>query len=120
MSDGPLRLRPALPADLPQLEAWCATLSPAERPPFIAATLAEFEQSPARGALLIVEDGGREAGFVVLARLWSNRARGEIAVLDDVLVEPSVDAALLRHEVEAHVRELGIDTLLDRSANGVL
>jgi len=113
VSDGPLRLRPALPADLPQLEAWCATLRPGERPPFIAATLAEFEQSPARGTLLIVEDGGHEAGFVVVARLWSNRARGEIAVIDDVLVEPSLDAALLRYEVAAYAKGLGIDDVRD-------
>jgi hypothetical protein len=109
VSDAPLRLRPAVPADLPQLEAWCATLRPDERPPFIAATLAEFEQSPGRGTLLIVEDSGHEAGFVVLARLWSNRTRGEIAVLDDVLVEASIDAELLRHEVESYAKRLGID-----------
>ncbi|MDP6951977.1 MAG: hypothetical protein QGF53_04375 [Alphaproteobacteria bacterium] len=116
MSEGPLRLRPATPADLPQLEAWCATLRPDERPPFIAATLAEFEQAPARGTLLIVEDGDREMGFVVLSRLWSNRARGEIAVFDDVLVEASVDAELLRHEVETYAKGLGIDQVTD-SAN---
>ena len=111
MSNSPLWLRPAVPADLPQLEAWCATLRPDERPPFIAVTLAEFEQSPARGVLLIVGDGERETGFVVLVRHWSNRACGEIAVIDDVLVEPAVDVVLLRKEVEAHVKGLGINDL---------
>ncbi len=120
MSDGPLRLRPARPADLAQLEAWCATFRPDDSPPFVAVTLSEFETSPGRGALLVVDDGGRETGFVVLARLWSNRLRGEAAVLDDMVVEAATDRALLRHEIAAHARALGITALFERRPDGTL
>ena len=120
MSEDPLRLRPARPADLPQLEAWCATLRPDDTPPFVAVTLSEFEKSPGRGALLIVEDGTRETGFVVLARLWSNRLRGEAAILDDMVVDPATDRALLRHQIASYAESLGITTLFERRADGTL
>jgi len=112
-AEGPLRLRPAMPADLPQLEAWCHTLRAADSPPFIAATLAEFTESPARGFLLVVVDGERECGFAVVSLVWSNRARGETALIDDVLVEPGTDHDLLRLEIARFLRAHGIDRLGD-------
>jgi len=115
-----LALRPARPGDLPQLEAWCHQLRPGERPPFIAATLAEMAEHPGRGTLLIVEDAGAERGFVVIAGLWSNRLRGEVAVIDDWLVDPGLDDDLLLFEAARHARAQGARAVLVRGPDGAL
>ena len=118
--DARFRLRNATPADLPQLEAWCLTHRPDDTPPYIAVTLSEFVATPARGFLLIVHDGPAERGFVVVARLWSNRLRTEIAVIDDCVVDDATDRDLLRHEIARFVTAQGIGPLLVRRDDGTL
>lgn len=118
--DAPLRLREAKPEDLSQLEAWCHAHRPAETPPFIAVTLSEFVASATRGFLLIVVEGGRERGFVVVSRLWSNRSRDEAAVVDDCVLEPGIDVDLVRHEIARFVKLRGISRLFFRGEDGAL
>ena len=119
-SDCPLRLRDATPSDLPQLEAWCLAHRPDDTPPFVAVTLSEFVAASSRGFLLIVVDGSVERGFVVVSRLWSNRMRGESAVIDDIITDEMIDLELLRHEVRRFVLTRGIDQLLARGEDGTL
>lgn len=118
--DEPFRLRDATPADLPQLEAWCLGYRPGDAPPFIAVTLSEFVAASSRGFLLIIIDGPVERGFVVVSRLWSNRLRGETAVIDDFIVDDKTDLDLLRHEVKRFVKVRGIGDLLSRGDDGAL
>ena len=119
-ADTRLGLRDAVPADLPQLEAWCHAVRPDEAPPYIAVTLAEFADAPKRGFLLIVQDGDHDLGFVVLSRLWSNRGRGDAVVLDDRVLTATVDDELLRHELRRHVAAHGIAVMIERGADGTL
>ena len=119
-TDTRLGLRAAVPADLPQLEAWCHAVRPDEAPPYVAVTLAEFAEAPKRGFLLIVQDGDRDVGFVVLSRLWSNRGRGDAVVLDDRALTAPIDADLLRHELRRHVATHGIIDIIERGADGTL
>ena len=119
-SDGPLGLRAAGPEDLAQLEAWCHALGGGAGPPFVSVTLSTFLRAPERGELLIVVDGGAERGFVVLARLWSNRLRAEVTVIDDWLLEPGVDEELALFEIARHARALGAAEILVRGADGTL
>lgn len=87
------------------LEVWARARG--DGPPFIAVTLSAFEKEPGRGSLLIVEDDGMEAGYVVLSRLWSNRLRGEVAVVDEMYAE-GVDLALVEFEVRRFAAERGL------------
>ena len=119
-TDTRLGLRAAVPADLPQLEAWCHAVRPDEAPPYVAVTLAEFAEAPKRGFLLIVQDGDRDVGFVVLSRLWSNRGRGDAVVLDDIVLTAAIDRDLLLHELRRHVAAHSIVDLLERGADGAL
>jgi hypothetical protein len=119
-TDGRIQTRSAAPADLPQLEAWCHAARPDDTPPYIAVTLAEFTDSPKRGDLLIIQDGDRDLGFVVLARLWSNRGRGDAVVLDDIVIPGGFDRDLLMHELRRHVAALGIGQMMIRDADGAL
>jgi hypothetical protein len=118
--DGPLALRPAGPEDLAQLEAWCHALRKTERPPFVSVTLSAFLRAPERGALMIVADGGAEVGFVVVSRLWSNRLEAEVAVIDDLVLEPGTDAELVVFEAARHAGGLGAAEVLVRGADGSL
>lgn len=120
LSDEPFRLRNATPADLPQLEAWCLGQRPDDTPPFIAVTLSEFVATPSRGFLLIVLDGTAERGFVVVSRLWSNRLRAEMAVIDDCVVDDVTDLDLLRHEIKRFVGTCGIESVVARRKDGTL
>jgi len=117
---GGIRLRPATPEDLPVLELWEREGAAEPRPPYVAVTLAAFEKESGRGTLLVVEDGGTEAGCVVLARLWSNRLRGEVLVLDDMHLDSGIDEDLVLHEVRRFAREAGVETLLVRDREGRL
>ena len=119
-SESPLRLREAVPADLPQLEAWCLAFRPDEAPPFVSVTLSEFLAAASRGFLLIVVDGAVERGLVVVSRLWSNRQRGEAAVIDDVLADPSIDSDLLIYEIRRYVASRGIEQLFSRGKDNAL
>jgi len=120
MSDGPLQLRDATPADLPQLEAWCLAHRPGDTPPYIAVTLSEFVSASSRGFLLIILDGTDERGFVVVSRLWSNRLRDEAAVIDDHVADEATDPDLLRHELTRFLKARGIDRLLAHGEDGTL
>ena len=85
--------------------------------PDASGALAAFLDRGDEPPWLTVEDGRG-----VMNRLWREQdptlhvqlaeaLRGEIAVIDDVLVEPAVDVVLLRKEVEAYVKGLGINDL---------
>jgi hypothetical protein len=123
ISDAPMRLRDATPADLPQLEAWCLAHRPEDKPPFVSVTLvtlSEFVAATARGYLLVIVDEPVERGFVVLSRLWSNRLRGEAVVIDDIVTDDTTDLDLLRYEVKRFVEARGIGSLLARGQDGLL
>lgn len=115
-----MRLREAGPADLPQLEAWCLAYRPADTPPYVSVTLSEFLAAASRGFLLIVVDGSVERGFVVISRLWSNRQRGEAAVIDDILADGRVDGDLLTYEIRRYLGNRGIDRLFLLGTDGAL
>ena len=104
---GRLGLPAAVPADLADLEIFELKARPAIRPPYVAASFGAFERAPERGQVLIIEDGGQPVGFAVLAMVWSNRRRGEIAVIDDICADPDLDEALLRLELRRHALARG-------------
>ncbi|MBL29517.1 MAG: hypothetical protein CMM50_18460 [Rhodospirillaceae bacterium] len=119
MASEGLTLRPAVPADLPMLEIWARAAAAGDGPPFIAVTFSTFEKEPGRGSLLIVEDAGTEAGYVVLSRLWSNRLRGEVAIIDDMHAE-GIDQHLIEFEVRRFASEHGLSVVLGRDETGHL
>jgi len=119
-ADAGLGLRPARPADLPQLEAWCYAGGAGGPPPYISVTLSTFEREPGREVLLILSDGGAEVGFVVLSWLWSNRLRAASAVIDDWLVTTAVDDRLVVHEAARFARARGAARVLVHEAAGRL
>ncbi len=83
-------LRRATDADVPQLEAWSRDFEHgAHGEPFIATTFRELNANPVRGELLVIERDGAPAGYVILARFWSNEFRGDALILDELYVAPS-------------------------------
>jgi ribosomal protein S18 acetylase RimI-like enzyme len=65
---------------------------PAERPVQagqILGTLLQFRQQPVRGRALILDDGGRAAGYAFLVSFWSNELGGEICTVDELYVRPA-------------------------------
>jgi GNAT superfamily N-acetyltransferase len=96
-----MRLRRAARNDLEQLVRWSRDFEHgAHGEPFIERTFEEFERSPGRGEIVILESpapaggaGGRDAphaavGYAILVSWWSNEFRGEALLLDELYVAP--------------------------------
>lgn len=64
---------------------------PSEKIPFdrvrIQRTLAEVTMNPIRGAIAVLELGGRPCGYALLMSFWSNEFGGEICAIDELYVE---------------------------------
>ncbi|MBS0660368.1 MAG: GNAT family N-acetyltransferase [Verrucomicrobia bacterium] len=89
-------LRPATSADLPDLERWSFAFErdglhfPTDPgPPFIAETWRRLASDPSRGEVLVIERDGHAAGYAILVFYWSNEQRGELALLDELWVDPA-------------------------------
>lgn len=93
----PISLRPAREDELPSLDAWSYDFErddghpPAQDPgpPFLSRTWAAFRDEPSRGEVLVIDDGARAIGYVVLVFYWSNEFRGVVALLDELYLAPS-------------------------------
>ncbi len=92
-----LTLREAHEADLPMLTRWSYAFErddghpPDVDPgaPFLAETWKVFRENPARGEVLVIDEGATPVGYVVLATYWSNEFRGELTVLDELYLDPA-------------------------------
>jgi GNAT superfamily N-acetyltransferase len=107
-----MRLRRAARSDLEQLVRWSRDFehrgsgrSPdieqaAHGEPFIARTFEEFERSPGRGEIVILESP-TPAGYAILVSWWSNEFRGEALLLDELYVAPEHRGGTGRAALEA-------------------
>ncbi len=83
-----MHLRRAGRSDLEQLLRWSRDFEHgAHGEPFIERTLAEFERSPGRGEIVILETPA-PVGYAILVSWWSNEFRGEALLLDELYVAP--------------------------------
>lgn len=90
-----MKLHPARESDLSFLLPWSRDFESASqelyggpREPFLAETLREFAARPERGGVYVLKEGRRAIGYTVLVRFWSNEARGETVVIDELYVAP--------------------------------
>lgn len=90
-----MNLRLATEQDLPRLLCWSRDFEDGGRAaaagePFIGATMAHLGAHPERGGVYVLLDDERgPVGYAVLLRFWSNAARGETLVIDELYVEPA-------------------------------
>jgi GNAT superfamily N-acetyltransferase len=112
-----MHVRPALPSDLELLTEWSRDFEvPSEelyggpREPFIGETLRMLSAHPERGGVYILETERGPIGYTVLVRFWSNEARGDSIVIDELYIAPAhrggIGLAALR-AIEELSRSLG-------------
>jgi ribosomal protein S18 acetylase RimI-like enzyme len=107
-----MRIRPVTAADHDHVRRMVRALyveDPSPRSPgddHVARTLAVLAD-PARGAVLVVDDGQAPPfGYVFLTRLWSNELGGDVVFIDEIWVAPErrgqgVGTAVIAHAMEA-------------------
>lgn len=81
-----------------------------DHPLFIGHTLDAFARDPQRGEVLVIDTPQGAAGYVILARFWSNEHRGETVMLDEFYIDPAHRGGLgapVLAAVEAHAVGLG-------------
>ena len=87
--------RPASVADDDVIARMCQALDaedpgPAPIPEAHARrTLAALRAQPWRGCAVVLELGGRAAGYALLVSVWSNELGGEVCVIDEMYVDPA-------------------------------
>src|SRR5688572_20738288 len=93
--DRPASWRLARPEEDELIVGMCLELNredPGDRPVSreqIERTLAVLRAEPARGRAVVLDLGGRIAGYALLISFWSNELGGEVCEVDELYVAPS-------------------------------
>lgn len=53
-------------------------------------TLRELRETPTRGRAVVLEIDGRASGYALLISFWSNELGGEVCVIDELYVDPTL------------------------------
>jgi len=57
-------------------------------PRYMRETLATLRRDPRRGRTVVLDVGGKVAGYALLVSFWSNFLRGEVCEVDELYVAP--------------------------------